>query len=473
MNRRRVFFIAFATVFALAAAACGSSSGGGSGTNTSASGGGTTAAGGSTTTANNIVSKTLGTGVTDKTIKIGISLIDFKCIAQFIDFTRPNQEVGYRAFIDDINKKGGINGRTIEPVFKTECPINPTSDLQVQICTGFTEDEKVFAVLGNISDAAQDDAIHTCITKKHHTPLITYNITQAMINDSPPGLLVFPGTTPERSSTVLFKLLEEKGTLKGKKVAILANSTSEPSVKASVIPGLKRIGVDMGTTAFLTINGPDTTAAHSQLSSFIEKWKSEGVNALFVTSEDAVAKQFVEQVVKGLPQGLILMTDVGDASFQAQDEVKAKANPNPYEGMYYAGGYSAHDYDLSDNWKYCSDIYKAQTGKEPPNAEAQINIKVDGKEKRDDTYGNVNDACEQVSLFAQIVQRMGAYPNADNWIATVNTMGKVIDRGGGPYASLHTGKYDMGDTFVLQQFSSTEPPQGNWKNVGTYQNISS
>ncbi len=470
MNRRR-FFLALALVLALVAAACGSSST--KATNPKGGGGTTTSAGATSTTGNNIVSKTLGTGVTANSIKIGISLIDFKCIAQFIDFTRPDQETGYRTYINDINKKGGINGRMIVPVFKTECPITATSDLQVQICTGFTEDEKVFAVLGNISDAAQDDAIHTCITKKHHTPLITYNVTQSMINDGPPGLLVFPGTTPERSSGVLFDLLDKAGTLKGKKVAVLANSTSEPSVKAAVLPALKKIGVATGTTAFLTINGPDTTAAHSQLSSFIEKWKSEGVNAVFVTSEDAVTKQFVEQVVKGMPSGLVLMTDVGDAVFQGQDEVKAKANPNPYEGMYYAGGYSAHDYDQSPNWKYCSDIYQAENGKVPPNAEAKLTVKVGGKDKRDDTYGNINDACEQISLFAQIVQRMGAYPNAENWVATVNSMGPVVDRGGGPYASLHTGKYDIGDTFVLQQFSSTEPPSGNWKNIGSYQNISS
>jgi len=464
MNRR-AFFASLVIVVALVAAACGSSSNKGQVKST-------TSAGGSATTVNNIVSKTLGPGVTDKQIKVGISLIDFKCIAQYIDFTRPNQQAGYQAFIDDINKKGGINGRQIVPVFKTECPLTPTSDLQVQLCTGFTEDNPVFAVLGNLSDAAQDDAIHTCITKKHHTPLITFDVTQSMINDGPPGLLVFPGTTPERSSTVLFDLLKAKGTLNGKKVAVLANSTSEPSVKASVIPGLKKLGVAMGTTAFLTINGADTTAAHAQLSSFIEKWKSEGVNALFITSEDAVAKQFVEQVVNGMPKGLILMTDVGDTSFQGQDEVKAKVNPNPYEGMYFAGGFSAHDYDQSDNWKYCADIYKAQTGKEPPNAEAHILVNVAGKQVRDDTYGNVNDACQQLSLFAAIVQRMGAYPNAQNWVATVNNFGKVVNRGGGPYASLHTGKYDDDDTFVLQQFSSTEPPQGNWKNVGSYQDVS-
>ena len=64
-------------------------------------------------------------GVTADSIKLGISLIDFKCIQQFIDFTRPNQQAIYQAFIDDVNKKGGINGRKIVPDFNTECPLTP------------------------------------------------------------------------------------------------------------------------------------------------------------------------------------------------------------------------------------------------------------------------------------------------------------------------------------------------------------
>ena len=116
--------------------------------------------------------------MTADSIKLGISLVDFKCIQQFIDFTRPNQQAIYQAFIDDVNKKGGINGRKIVPDFNTECPLTPTSDLLVQVCTKFTDDDKVFAVIGNLSDAAQDAAIHTCIAKKHKTPVVTFQVTQ-------------------------------------------------------------------------------------------------------------------------------------------------------------------------------------------------------------------------------------------------------------------------------------------------------
>ena len=205
--------------------------------------------------------------------------------------------------------------------------------------------------------------------------------------------------------------------------------------------------------------------------SAFERWKSEGVNALYITGQNAVTKQFVEKIVKQMP-GITLMTDTGDALSQGQDETKAGLNPNPYQGLYLAGGYRAHDYATSDNWKYCAAIYKAQLGKEAPGPEAVLKVNVGGKELTDQTYNTINDACQMVSTFQQIVAKIGQYVNVPNWVATVNSFGPIINRGGGPYASLRQGKYDDDDTFQLQQFDSSLPPNGNWKALGEYQNIS-
>jgi hypothetical protein len=463
MNRRYVF-VALIAALAVTLAACGSSgkSGGGSTSTT------TVAAGGSTTTAP--VSKAPGVGVTADSIKVGVSLVDFKCIQSFIDFTRPDQQAIYQDFFDAVNKDGGINGRKLVPDFNTECPLTSTSDLLVQVCTHFTDDHKVFAVIGNLSDAAQDSAMHVCIAKQHKTPLMTFQVTQAMFDQVPPGMMVFPGTTPERATAVLFDLLTKAHVLDGKKLAVLAQQTSQVSVKSVVLPAIKKTGVATGTTAYLTINGSDTTAAQQALDSFIERWKSEGVNALFITGQDAVTKQFVEKVTAQIP-GITLLTDTGDALSQGQDETKAGTNPNPYDGLYFAGGIRAADYAKSANWKYCADIYKAATGKVAPGPESVLKVTVDGKELTDQTYNTINDACQMISTFAQIVKKIGPYVNADNWVSTVNSFGPIINRGGGPYASLKTNKYDDDDTFQLQQFDSTLPPQGNWKALGDLQNI--
>src|SRR5712671_6747055 len=169
MIRRRTI-VAILSAIAVTVAACGSS-------NRSAGGGGAP----TTSSKPHVESTVLGSGVTATTIKLGISLVDFTCVQQFVDSIRVNQQQTYQAYIDNINASGGINGRKIVPVFKTYCPLTSIADLNVQICTAFTDDEKVFAVMGNLTDAAQDGSVETCLAKKHKTVVITYVLTQTIM----------------------------------------------------------------------------------------------------------------------------------------------------------------------------------------------------------------------------------------------------------------------------------------------------
>ena len=452
MSRRPLVAIILA-VGMLLAAACGSSSKSNSSSPT------TSGSNGTPTT----VSQTLGQGVTNNTIKIGVSLVDFTCIRQFTDSIRENQDQNYNAYINDINQHGGIQGRKIVPVYHTFCPIGNTGALT--LCTKFAEDDKVFAVVGNFVDFSGD--AQTCLAKTHKVPLITFQLSYAIMNESPPGLILLPGAAPERISKILLQLLDKQGTLKGKKVAILGETTSQKVVKTAVEPGLKASGVDLGTTAILNITGSDTTAAQAQLDSFIERWKSEGVNAIWVSGTQVASQQFVEKVRGEMPN-VMLMTDIQDTLSYGQQEQLSGKKPNPYEGILTAVGPTAHEYDQSANWQYCAAIYKQQTGKVAPNAEAVIKTP-DGKNL--DTYGSINDACQIMSMFQQIGNRIGKYLNVPNWQQSVDNFGPIINRGGGQYASLTKGKYDIDDTFRLSEFDSTIPPNGNWKPLTPLQNI--
>lgn len=64
----------------------------------------------------------LGTGVTDTTVKVGVALIDFDCIKQFTDNIRTDQVSYYQAFADDINEHGGVAGRKIQLDVHESCP---------------------------------------------------------------------------------------------------------------------------------------------------------------------------------------------------------------------------------------------------------------------------------------------------------------------------------------------------------------
>jgi len=407
----------------------------------------------------------LGTGVTPTTIKIGVSLVDFTCIQQFVSQIRQNQQQIYQDFINGVNQHGGVDGKQLVPVYHTFCPIGSTGALTE--CTQFTEDDHVFAVIGTFVDFSGD--AQTCLAKQHNTPLMTFQLSQTIMNQSPPGMIVLPGFNPERVDGVVMSLLNKQGTLNGKKVAILGEQDTQSTIQTAVVPALQKYNVQTGSTAILNITGTDTSAAQEQLDSFIERWKTEHVDAVFVSGTQVLANQFISKVRSQMPN-VILVTDTDStvtASYGKQ-EVKAGVKPNHYEGLITASGPTAREYDQSDNWKYCANIYQQQTGQVAPNAEAII---PGPNGKTIDTYGVINDSCQLVTMFHDIAVKAGPELNVANWLNAVNTYGPIVNRGGGPYASLHTGKYDVDDSFRLEEFDSSIPPQGDWNPITPLQDI--
>jgi hypothetical protein len=449
MNARRLLFVALVVVLA----ACGSSD------KDSGSPGATDAPDDAKPQ-----STELGTGVTADAVTVGISLSDFDCIKPFVDDIRVDQEEVYDAFIAEVNENGGVAGRKIVPKYETFCPIPDPAKL-AEICTKFTEDLKVFAVMGNYFDPTGNG--QECIAGDHDTLLMVFMLTQAMIDSADPGRIIYAGTTTERLIDITMQLVKEQGTLEGKKVGVLGETVTKNVVEDSVEPGLDGLGVERGTTGILNISGADTTAAQSQLDSFIERWKDEGITALYMTGDQVTHKQFIEKIKNALPD-LLLVTDTGGVLSYAQQEVQAGKSPNPYEGYISVGGPTGEEYEASENWKYCADIYKKRTGKDAPGP----NDVVPGPDgKTLDTYGSINDACQLTTLFDTIGDKVGQYLNNDNWTNVVNSFGAITDPGGGQYASLHEGKYDIQDTFRLRAFDSTIPPQGDNKPLTELQNL--
>ena len=74
-------------------------------------------------------------GVTKDSIKVGIAIIDYSSIADFVDYTFGDTKAVSQVFVDDINNNGGINGRKIIPVFKEYPPIPGGKPDPLSLCT--------------------------------------------------------------------------------------------------------------------------------------------------------------------------------------------------------------------------------------------------------------------------------------------------------------------------------------------------
>lgn len=404
--------------------------------------------------------KNLGHGVTKDKIKIGFAVIDYDSIAEHVDFERGDQLETLRVFVDYINKNGGILGRKIEAFPKVYPPIPGRSPDPLTLCTAWTEDDGVFAVLGVFIDFSGQGQL--CLTEEHNTVHIGHELEQTWIDQAPPGLLLTPGRTKESAATSLVNLLVQEGKLKGKTVGFLADQNSEGRVKDLALPLLQKAKVKTGSTAVLSITGTDTSAAQAQLDSFIEKWKSEKVNAIYMAGLQVAAKQFVEKIKEALPNAL-LITDSSSTDRQAQDEVKAGKTPNPYEGMLTVAGESA-----SESWKdkrpmlqKCVDIYEKATGKTVPSPDAP---EVASTGKTIELYVAVTDFCEELFMFKAIAEKVGPNLTIKNWQKAVDKFG-AIELASTDAGSLCKGKYAADDAVRLVSFDSSIGEVGDWKAV--------
>jgi ABC-type branched-subunit amino acid transport system substrate-binding protein len=407
-----------------------------------------------------------GQGVTDSTIKLGLVQVDYSCIKDFVDFNRGDQEETYQVFVDDLNAKGGINGRKVEAVYRDFCPIGNAQALST--CTSFTEDDKVFAVVGVFLDQSGDAQL--CIAKNHETVEIIHNVSQAWINQAPKGLLLTPNITTDRRLSVILDLLGRDKTLKGKKVAALTQADSKDRVESVVKPALKKMKVQQGTTGLLSITGTDTTAAQSQLDAFIEKWKAEDVDTFVLVGQVVVAKPYVTKLKEAFPDATLISDQTPVALSGGQDEVAAGIDPNPYEGIISAEGESEQTRFETPVVRQCVKTYEKATGEK---VVAPEDLKPGPDGKRVEVYQSIEDACGELLFFAKIAEKAGKTLNNSTWKKAVESMGRMDDQLVlGQWASLHKGKYDANDTFGLVEFDSASGRTGDWKALTPVENVS-
>jgi ABC-type branched-subunit amino acid transport system substrate-binding protein len=397
-------------------------------------------------------------GVTKDSIKVGIALIQFSAIADFVDYKFGDTKKIAQIFVDNINQNGGINGRKIIPVFKEYPPIPGGKPDPLSLCTAWAEDDKVFAVLGVFIDFTGQGQL--CLTKQHKVIHIGHELDQPWI-DAAGGLMLTPDATKEGVSAALVNLLASTGRLKGKTVAVVGDKNNESRVNNVIVPALKKAKAKTGSTAILNITGTDTTAAQAQVDSFVEKWKTEGVNAVFLAGNNVSAKQFAESITAGMPK-VQLITDTDTALAQARDEQKAGKNPNPYQGMLSGTGLTP-----TERWatkgpllQQCVAIYEKATNTTVPGPDQR---KVDTDGKTIETDQAITDFCGELFMFRDIATKVGPDLTTANWLKTVNTMGPIAivpDK----FASLCKGKYAAEDSFRLVSYdSSIGTAGGDWK----------
>ena len=220
--------------------------------------------------------------------------------------------------------------------------------------------------------------------------------------------------------------------------------------------------LDVGTTG-------DTTAAQAQLDSFIEKWKTEGVERVVPVGRPRLDEAVRPEDQEGSSPTCCCWPTTHDVLDQAQQEQQSEHRSRTRTtGIITAGGLSPQEYDASANWKYCADIYQDATGKVPENADADIKTS-DGK--IDDTYGTINDACQTLTMFHDIGERVGQYLNNTNWVYTVDHFGPIDEPGLGPVLVAARGQVLRRRQLAAPGVRLDARPDGLWKPITPLEDI--
>ena len=217
----------------------------------------------------------------------------------------------------------------------------------------------------------------------------------------------------------------------------------------------------------MSISGADTTAAQAQLDSFIEKWKTEHVNALILVGAAASSKQFVEKVKAEIPD-MQLVADTTSVEDGGQYDVKAGIKPNPYDGIITAEGRIGLEHSKTKNYTYCKQIFEKQTGITIP----LPNDRGEAPERPSATTSTATprtraptSRCSRTSPTRSArtsTTRTGPTPS------TTSVRSRVMNT---DFASLHTGKYDADDTYGLVAFDPSIKPYGDWRHVTPTENV--
>lgn len=212
---------------------------------------------------------TTSRGVTAASVTIGIQYLKnvgaAAKAAGLGDLTVGDGLAQAKALVGELNRTGGISGRTIVPVYDEVDPTqnqnNPEQNWE-ESCTRLTQDRKVFAV---VSYVATSGTMADCLRKRGTVFINSGTYYTQQINDRNDGFFYAPGSfVVDRLYLRLVEELAGNGFLtKTSRIGLITFDRPETRFLADLVvkPALERRGLTVVETAYMTPN--DTGAAES------------------------------------------------------------------------------------------------------------------------------------------------------------------------------------------------------------------
>lgn len=343
-------------------------------------------------------------------IEVGITYVDLAPVrAAGINRDHGDYEKAWRTVIDDLNKKGGINGRTLVPVFAAVSPLG-TDPAQVA-CVKLSQDDKVFAVMGQTFGA--DGPM--CYVEQQGMPLLGGSITAEGLSRADA-----PWYTLERSSGDLATMMDAfaaDGQFKKKTVGVVAAATDQALTEDVVIPALATNKVKPKTVAYTNSPNDDIPALRTEMDTIVKRLQADKVDTV-IAVEGAIP------VLAGrLAETDYRPTILSTSNANVQSYANTAANDTSALANLVAGDVS-YPYDEPSLVK-CRDMVAKATG------ETMVETPAPGEPSY---RTSAEIACRYTALFAQLAGAAGKTPTAAGLAKAGKKLGTVTVPGSGTIA---------------------------------------
>lgn len=382
------------------------------------------------------------TGVTADTISLGYTQIDFDAIRKDfgVDLNFQNATPVVEALVDELNDRGGINGRMVEVRVGTYVPVGPAS--AEELCVRFTEDDPVFAVLGGFGGLVSD--VNSCIAARHETALIGGSWTEDQHAEATAPWLRVDMATARRSVGFARALTEEGHLDDVRRIAIVNSVAANEPFLGDVEDALAAGGAEVVVSGTVSPAGGD---AEARL--LLERARAGGATAVFFS---------------GLNPALYPAMADFDFRYFFDDATTTEASLRDFfrgggELDVLSNGTYPYPYRDDDELAECIDIVEART---------DITV-ADPNTLPDDEpnwWEAVNRACQHLRLFELVATAAGPDLTNDSLLAAAEGLGELT-LPGVPVGSLDPGKHDVNDMLRLVRWDPSRfDDDGGWAPLG-------
>ncbi len=377
-------------------------------------------------------------GVTPTQITVGVSLLDFDYLVSqgFYPAGWDDQIAVYEALIDDLNERGGINGRTVVPVFEFYDPIQAVDANRA--CTALTEDNEVFAVLGGFLGplAGTEDS---CIVGLNETMLVGGEISPEEFSAAVAPWFTFL-TATDRSTGILLDLLVDQELTSGQSVFVASHLASAGNEEA-VLDALAERGIEVSGSAVMETNDNDPAAQDTELAVLAERIRVEGATAVLTNGNPAA-------IIRGLGA-----TGLLDGMKIWANDSAGLASIRDQEAAYARGALTWQS--QSDAETFASESFQTECVR-------VVESRIDGytvadpetlNDTDEDTFSPVLTHCRDLALFVALASAAGPDLTYDAiWDAAASAPFDDFSLPGHDQLSISSGKQDVTDQYRLAEF---------------------